>query len=376
MLEGAAAENAELNRRLQEIESRRQLELAEDEGRSQIDDLLRVTQERLAGQTEKLIAAEDRVRDLEGDLADARDRAEIAEGDLRTHQMSEALREIREPEGAETVSTEIVEDRRSSTPFLKELSYDAKKSLSRLTGIVSLLKHKPDARDQAPLIKELTATLRRLDHSVADMADADALVRGTIELQVRKTDLEALLQRTVEESGLGTDRELRVKTEAIVMRMDGQRVEQIIGGLLRNAGDRAAAGKEVTVKLQAMDGGALISVEDPETSSDASMSPVVRRLAEILGGWAKVESTERGGSSFRVFIPEAGTAAPAPAVEPAEMADPELQIVVDDAPAPVPAAQEQWEPSGEQILAQELRRLATEMPKEPERSSRRSRAKR
>jgi hypothetical protein len=205
------------------------------------------------------------------------------------------------------------------------------------------------------------------------MADADALAHGTIELQVRKTDLEALLQRAIEESGIGTEHELRVKTESLAMRVDGQRVEQILGGLLRNAGDRAASGKEISIRLQSIDDGALFTVDDPEASSDASMSPVVRRLAEILGGWAKVEGAESGGSSFRVYIPEAGTARPVQE-EAVEEVDPELQIVVDEV-AP-PAVQEPWEPSGEQILAQELRRLATEMPKEPERSSRRSRAKR
>ena len=39
------------------------------EGRAHIDELLRVTQERLAGQTEKLIAAEERVHELERDLS-------------------------------------------------------------------------------------------------------------------------------------------------------------------------------------------------------------------------------------------------------------------------------------------------------------------
>jgi hypothetical protein len=73
-LEDAAAENAELNRRLQDFEARRQLELADDQGRAQIDQLLQVTQERLAGQTEKLIAAEDRAKELETDLITARNR--------------------------------------------------------------------------------------------------------------------------------------------------------------------------------------------------------------------------------------------------------------------------------------------------------------
>ena len=48
-LEAASQENADLNRRLQEIEARRQLELADSEGRADIDEILRVTQERLPG---------------------------------------------------------------------------------------------------------------------------------------------------------------------------------------------------------------------------------------------------------------------------------------------------------------------------------------
>ena len=143
-LEDAAAENAELNRRLQDFEARRQLELADDQGRAEIDQLLRVTQERLAGQTEKLIAAEDRVQGAgDGPRSTARNRLEVIEGDLRMHQMSDALREMREQETAdavardeqETVVEMPVEDRRGSTPFMKELSLDAKKSVAKINGI-------------------------------------------------------------------------------------------------------------------------------------------------------------------------------------------------------------------------------------------------
>ena len=47
-LDDAAADNQEINRRLQAFEARRQLELADDLGRAQIDQLLRVTPARLA----------------------------------------------------------------------------------------------------------------------------------------------------------------------------------------------------------------------------------------------------------------------------------------------------------------------------------------
>ena len=155
-----------------------------------------------------------------------------------------------------------------------------------------------------------------------------------------------------------------------------QRTEQIVGRAAaqrgradaERQGDRRASCRRWRVAR-------CISVEDPETSSDASMSPVVRRFAEILGGWAKVESTERGGSSFRVFLPEAGR----PPRRPRRSRPSGRPRAADRGrrrartrpgrPGAVGAERRA-------DLAQELRRLATEMPKEPERSSRRSRAKR
>jgi hypothetical protein len=372
LLADATGENAEVNRRLQDFEARRQLELANDEGRAEIDDLLRVTQERLAGQTEKLITAEDRVKELEAEVAGSKQRVEILEGDLRTHQMSEALREMRSHEATDAphevhegvVGDGPIEDRRATTPFVKELSLDAQKSLTRIIGLTQILKHKRDEKEQGQLLKQLATYAKRLDGTVHDLSNAERLVDGTIDLQIRKVDLEAVVRRIAEGSELGEDHEVRLVTEAVSLRVDPVRTEQIVATLLRNAGERAGNQQLVVVRLQSVDGGALISVEDPEPSSDASMSPVVKRLADIHGGWAKVEDSSSGGSAFQVFLPDASNRPPVP--PPAETG-PELQIVVDTPeprpkPRPEPAtepAEEIWEAaSAEQILSRELRRLA------------------
>ncbi|MEX0985619.1 MAG: hypothetical protein WD096_11320 [Actinomycetota bacterium] len=369
MLEAAVAENADLNRRAQDSEARRQLELANDPARAEIDSLLHVTQERLAGQTEKLIAAEDRARELESGLQTATERLEVMEGELRTHQMAETLREMRASEvvvaGENPPASQPapLEDRRSTGPFLQELSMDAKNSMARINGIAQLLKHKRDAKDQTQLIKQLAAYARRLDATVSDLTDAEQLVRGTVELQVRRADLGALARRVVEESGIAGDREVTVSVEPVTIRIDPQRAEQILISLLRNADDRT--NKSITVRLQSVEGGGLLSVEDPETSSDASMSPVVRRLAEIMGGWAKVEGRDGGGSAFRVFLPDG--AAPVSEGRPEAEPNPALRIVVDE------PSQEGWEPNAEQILSQELRRLAEQESAKPKSGSRRGR---
>jgi signal transduction histidine kinase len=166
---------------------------------------------------------------------------------------------------------------------------------------------------------------------------------------VRRTDLEVLVKRVIEESGIDADHELRVETERIVVAIDQLRTEQILSGLLRASGDRTPPRKAITVRLSATDGGAIIAVEDPEPSSDASMSPVVRRFAEAQGGWSKVESREGGGSSFKVFLPDgAGTERPAGESRPGADA---LHIVVE-------GVQTSASDDGS-ALVQELHRLST-----------------
>ncbi len=362
-LEDATQGNADLNRRLQELEARRALETAAAEGRADLDDLLRITQERLAGQTEKLITAEERVHELERDLSAKLERIDEVEGELRQQQMAEAMRQIRGEHETSAPADDAIavgetvpfDDRRATSPFVKELSLDAKKSLSRILGLTQILKHKKDAKDQAQLIRQLTTYARRLDHVVSDMTDAEELVRGTVHLSPKRTDLEALVQRVVEESGLEETHEVRVDTERIVVAVDQLRTEQILAGLLRGAGDRTPGKKVVRVRLRSMDGGALLSVEDPETSSDASLSPVVRRFAEVQGGWAKVESVEEGGSAFRVFLPDGsgdGRTTDEDGTTTGDAAtNPDLHIVVEGEP-------DTWDKTAEQIMVQELHRLS------------------
>jgi hypothetical protein len=363
-LAAASQDNVDVNRRLQEIEARRQLELADTEGRAEIDEILRVTQERLAGQTEKLIAAEERVHALEREVAATGLRLEEAEAEIRQHQMAQAMRQIRgesdapasadDHEAAPADEGGPLEDRRATSPFMKELSNDARRSITRILGITQVLKHKKDGKEHAQLVRQLASYTRRLEHAVADLADADRLVRGTIELTVRRTDLEPLVKRVVEESGIDADHDVRVQTERIVVAVDQLRTEQILAGLLRASGDRTPPKQGITVRLSADEGGAVIAVEDPAPSSDASISPVVQRFAEAQGGWVRVESREGGGSSFKVFLPDdagAGRSSGADAAGETSSADRALHIVVD-------GAGESASANGS-VLVDELHRLST-----------------
>jgi hypothetical protein len=242
-----------------------------------------------------------------------------------------------------------LEDRRASAPFLKELSNDAKRSIAKIDGISNLLKHKRDGKDQAQLMKQLAMHTRRLDHTVADLADAERLANGTIELAIKRTDMEALLNRVVEESGADADHDIRVVADGMRLRVDAGRTERIVAGMLRVSAERTQSGKTIVLRLQQVDGGAMVSVEDHGEPNESVISPVVRRFVELQGGWVKSEATE-SGTAFRVFLPDGagqgGAAEPSPA----------LQITVDALEA---EAEDTWEAeSAHQELAAELRRFA------------------
>jgi hypothetical protein len=353
-LEAASLANTELNRRLQEIEARRALEVAEDEGRAHMDELLRATQERLAGQSEKLIAAEELARELERQVASDAERLEELEAQLRQHQMADQMRELHQPK-PETREGDpaVIEDRRGSTPFIREMSMDAQKTISRMMGVTQLLKHKRGAKEQAQLLQQLTAHARRLDHTVRDLSDVDSLVAGAVTLELRKTDVESLVRRVVEESGVEAEHDVRVEAEPVTISVDRVRTEQILQNLLRSASDRTPTGKTITVRLLRDKAGAVIVVEDSQASSEISLSPMVRRLAELQGGWAKVEGREGGGSAFQVFLPVNGPGTNAGAAGD----EPEGQEPSEPAETPVEEDPNHWV-NAEQALVRELRQLS------------------
>jgi chromosome segregation ATPase len=339
-----------------------------------LEEVLRASQERLASQTERLIEVEERAHSAERQFADASVRLEEVEAELRHLQMEKALHDLQsERPASESVSIDVVvpgveplEDRRTSSPFTKELALDAKKSLSHILGLTQIMKYKKDSKDQAQLIKQLTSAARRLDHTVSDLAEADALAHGAVELTIKRTDLEAVVKRVVDESGVGEDHDVRVDTQPLVISVDALRVEQVLGGLLRFSSDRTPTGKAITVRLAHTDGGALISVEDSEPSSDGSLSPVITRFVEMQGGWTKAESRDGGGSVFRVFLPDGGPSGQTSIAPPADDAPQEqetatpgtLQIVVAEPSEEEPA--EAWAGSEEQLFVQELHRLHAE----------------
>jgi hypothetical protein len=141
---------------------------------------------------------------------------------------------------------------------------------------------------------------------------------------------------------------VRVEIEPVSIAVDRTRTEQIVQALLRSAADRTPDGKTITVRLIRDKGGALIVVEDSESSVEISLSPMVRRLAEVQGGWAKVAPREGGGAAFQVFLPAGGPGGAPPPPEPVD---------AQEEPEPVEDEPNHWV-KAEQALVRELRQLS------------------
>jgi hypothetical protein len=262
------------------------------------------------------------------------------------------MRELQGPKHEQQDAAPVVpeEDLRSVAPFIKEMSMDAQKTISRMMGVAQLLKHKQGGKEQAQLVQQLTANGRRLGNTIRDLSDIDSMVTGTISLERRNTDLESLIRRVLEESGIEDEHDVRLEVEPVSIAVDRTRTEQIIQALLRSAGDRTPEGKTITVRLIRDRGGALIVVEDAASSAEISLSPMIRRLAEVQGGWAKVAPRDGGGAAFQVFLPATGAGASASESGEAPGEGEEPVAAVKDEP-------NHWV-KAEQALVAELRELS------------------
>ena len=120
------------------------------------------------------------------------ERLEQLQAELRQHQMADQMRELQGPkhESRETEDAPVDESQPASTPFIKEMSMDAQKTISRIMGVAQLLKHKPGAKEQAQLVQQLTANARRLDNTVRTSPTSIPSSPAPISLELRNTDLD------------------------------------------------------------------------------------------------------------------------------------------------------------------------------------------
>ena len=216
--------------------------------------------------------------------------------------------------------------------FLQAVSHDLRTPLAAILGLAITL-GRNDIELEPDEVHELGTRIatnaRKLDRLVHDLLDLDRLSRGIIEPSFKEADVGELVLRLVNESDQPLRRKVVTDVEHVVAAVDPPKVERIVENLLANTTKHAPSSSHVWVSAHQADGGVLIGVEDDGPGIPADVreeifepfnrgpaSPVhapgvgiglslVRRFARLQGGEAWVEAREGGGSSFRVFLPDA-----------------------------------------------------------------------
>jgi chromosome segregation ATPase len=237
----------------------------------------------------KLHTAESRIEELEANLRDEKTRvAELA------------------VQGSATAADQPDADALApgaADEMLEALSMDAKRSISAIFGLARTLSTGVGGDGKGRMLQQLMTQARRMEHAIGDILDADQLARGEAVLQRRSTELDTLVRRVAAEFPLGAERDIEVVAETATIQVDPMRVERIIDDMLTSAVGRTSVGDRIILRLERVDGGVIISVEDGLPPADEGVGAAATFLAKLHDGWARVEALDDRTASYRVFIP-------------------------------------------------------------------------
>ncbi|WPB77825.1 HAMP domain-containing sensor histidine kinase [Archangium violaceum] len=222
--------------------------------------------------------------------------------------------------------------------FLAGVAHDLRNPLSALkmsAALVTSGRPIPEERMQKTMAL-VRRQVARLDRMVGDLLDATQIEAGRFELSLEERDARELASAVVElyqAGGSSHDLRLQLPEEPVLLCCDATRVEQVLHNLVSNALKYSQGGSSVDVivgyeseeaVLSVVDRGIGISSEElsmlftpfRRTGRAREKAPgvglglsVARRIVEAHGGRIEVESRPGVGSTFRVRLPRARSAA-------------------------------------------------------------------
>jgi putative PEP-CTERM system histidine kinase len=232
---------------------------------------------------------------------------------LAQHAASQALAEARQFEAFNRLSTYVV--------------HDLKNLISQLSLVVSnAARHRNN-----PLFME--NVISTVENSVSKMNRLLVRMRDGVQADAKRmVNLAKLLEEVVSDAQASKPAPvLECSTRDMAVTADRDRLASVMGHMIRNAQDATSEDGRVTVRLQKLNGHAVVEVEDngcgmdetfirarlfrpfQTTKGDSGMGIGVyeaREFVRSLGGDIQVESKPGKGTIFRIQLP------PQPALEP------------------------------------------------------------
>lgn len=185
-----------------------------------------------------------------------------------------------------------------------DLAHELATPVSAVLGVVDTLTVPalvPDEAARARLHAALLMEAQLLARLVDDVRDLSALEDPDVSVQRASTDLGDVVRRAAEvarASGLGGLR-VELPRDAVVLRCDATRIEQVLRNLLSNAQRHTPPGGEVRVRLWRDPAGAQIEVED---SGPGVPDALLDRLGERLFRADPSRDRRTGGGGMGLAI--------------------------------------------------------------------------
>ena len=225
---------------------------------------------------------------------------------------------------------------RQKDEFFANVSHDLRTPLFAIKvsiGVV-LANEPPDTPEPLHrLFTNIDAAADEMARLVDDLLELTRLQAGRVQLRLAECDLTELATRvshSIEPLAAESDQRLTlaVPPKPVVVQADAARLERVLANLLGNAAKYGRRGGLITLALERLDGGALLSVADdgpgiPPSEHERIFEryyrvaneetrrkpgsglglPIARRMVELHGGRLWVESRPGQGATFKVALP-------------------------------------------------------------------------
>ncbi len=235
------------------------------------------------------------------------------------HHLESAI--LREQEAAEQLR--VVDAMRRA--FLLGVSHDLRAPLAAIAGLASLLRNQElqmEERDR--VITQLEESARLTVAMLRELLDYQRIEDAATPAQRRRIDVASIVKRAVTLVDID-EHHLEFDLMPTRANADGVIIERIVTNLVRNAVQHTPVGTTVWVRCGRQPDGILLVVEDdgPGIPADRRSAvfelfqrertqhsssglgvglALVRRFAQLHGGYARVEERPGGGASFHVLL--------------------------------------------------------------------------
>lgn len=212
--------------------------------------------------------------------------------------------------------------------FIAHAAHELRTPLTTIAGMAALIEERRDELDEERFERMLDAVLsqsRRAGELAKSLLDLSQLESGDLVLDVRPTDVAAVVRDSVRASPVGDSVEVSVDSaDGLDALVDPSRLEQILVNLVSNAG---RYGKTIWVSATRREDRVLVLVEDDGPGVPDELVPylfdpfvrgpdargegtglgltITRRLVEALKGTIVYEPRDPEGARFAVWLPAA-----------------------------------------------------------------------